>query len=254
MNDSQGLKRLFRRFGDLTGWNERRCSACLTPHSPENDFNLCPDCLSALTRRSSGYCPRCGEPAARAEAPLALCGNCLNQDPPWTEFRFYGIFEGHLRDLLHRGKFAGEMACLDLLGKMLASVCMDLSRPDAIVPMPLHYKRLKSRGYNQCREIARPLAKALNCPVRDDLLERTRETAPQTGLNRKQRLTNLDAAFIGLPRVKGLHVLLLDDTSTTGTSLRQASLALLKAGSRQVDVAVLAHTSAHGSADPTDFL
>jgi len=205
--------------------------------------------MSALERRTAGYCPRCGEPTACADAPLTLCGHCLLQDPPWAEFRFYGVFEGPLRDLLLRGKYKGDLACLELLGKLLATVCADLPGPDAIVPMPLHHKRLKQRGFNQCREIARPLAKALNCPVRDNLLERIRETSPQTRLDRQKRLINLDRAFLGSPEVKDHNILLVDDTATTGTSLRQACHALQHAGARRVDVAVLAHASAHSLMD-----
>ena len=118
------------------------------------------------------------------------------------------------------------------MGGLLAEVCGDLPRPDAVVPMPLHPERLRKRGYNQCREMARPLARALDAPVRDDLLIRQRPTRPQTELKRRDRLRNLDGAFLGLPAAYGLHVLLADDTATTGTSLRRAAHALLDAGAR----------------------
>lgn len=226
----------------LTARLETRCVACLEPHQQQDSLNLCATCLAALPRRLSGYCPRCGEPSADLSS-LALCGQCLIADPPWAEFRFYGVFDGALRDLLHRGKYRGDMACLDLLGKLLAQVCSDLPRPDAIVPMPLHYTRLQKRGFNQCREIARPLGRALGSPVRDDLLERVRATTAQTDLNRKARITNLDQAFLGSPKARGLSLLLLDDTATTGTSLRQACTALLRADARCVSVAVLAHAT-----------
>ncbi len=183
-------------------------------------------------------------------APCVPCGACLADDPPWTAFRLYGVFDDLLRDMLHRGKYGSDAACLDALGRLLAEACGDLPRPDAVVPMPLHPKRLRGRGYNQCREMARPLACALNAPVRDDLLIRRRPTRPQTELNRRDRLRNLDGAFLGLPAARGLHVLLVDDTATTGTSLRRAARALLDAGARRVDVAVAAHASLHTPAAP----
>ncbi|MCH5277810.1 MAG: ComF family protein [Desulfovibrionaceae bacterium] len=209
---------------------------------------LCPDCGSRLPRRRAGYCPRCGEPAADPEAPCVPCGSCLTDDPPWTHFRLYGVFDGLLRDMLHRAKYASDEACLDALGAMLTDICADLQKPDAVIPLPLHPKRLRQRGYNQCREMAKTLAPALGAPIRDDLLIRPAFAPPQTGLSRRERLVNLRQAFRGLPAVEGLHVLLVDDTATTGTSLRRASRALLDAGARRVDVAVVAHASLHTAA------
>lgn len=249
------LRALLRR----AGWDEKRCVACLEPFVPalsplstpaphpvpalENA--LCPACAARLPRRLAGYCPHCGEVAADPEAPCAPCGVCLRTPPPWTAFRFYGVFEGMLRDLLHRAKYGSDMACLDLLGRLLAEICADLPRPDAVAPMPLHPERLRSRGYNQCREMARPLGRMLGVPVRDDLLIRQRHTPPQTGLNREERHHNLRDAFQGLPEAAGLHILLIDDTATTGASLRGATEALLRAGAVRVDAAVAAHASLH---------
>lgn len=232
------------------GWSERRCVACLEPFVPPADAPgvtaaLCPACADRLPRRTAGYCPRCGEVTADPAAPCAPCGACLSDDPPWTDFRFYGVFDGLLRDVLHRAKYGADEACLNFLGRLLAVVCADLPRPDAVIPMPLHTERLRHRGYNQCREMARPLARALDVPLRDDLLVRQRPTRPQTGLGRKERLLNLDGAFRGLPAARGLHILLVDDTATTGTSLRRASHALLDAGAARVDAAVAAHASLH---------
>lgn len=206
---------------------------------------LCPECAARLPRRMAGYCPRCGEVAADPEAPLAPCGACLADDPPWTAFRLYGVFDGLLRDVLHRGKYGADEACLDALGLLLAEACADLPRPDAVAPMPLHPARLRGRGYNQCREMARPLARTLGSPIRDDVLIRRLPTRPQTGLNRRERLRNLNGAFLGLPAAADLRVLLVDDTVTTGTSLRRATRALLDAGAARVDVAVVAHASLH---------
>ncbi len=238
-----------------TGLDEKRCAACREPFQPPPGSRgmtavLCPDCVARLPRRTAGYCPRCGEVTADPAAPCTPCGACLADDPPWTAFRLYGVFDGLLRDMLHRGKYGSDEACLDALGGLLAEVCGDLPRPDAVVPMPLHPERLRKRGYNQCREMARPLARALDAPVRDDLLIRQRPTRPQTELKRRDRLRNLDGAFLGLPAAYGLHVLLADDTATTGTSLRRAAHALLGAGARRVDVVVAAHASLHTPAAP----
>ncbi len=197
--------------------------------------------------RNAGYCPRCGSPHAIQDAPLSLCGECLATPPPWDQFRFYGVYANALRTLLLHGKFEADPAALHLLGVLLSQVCRDMPRPDAIVPMPLHPSRLRERGFNQCQELARPLAAVLQVPLRPDLLLRCLPTPHQVGLSREQRLDNLKKAFMPSPAVRGMRILLVDDTYTTGTTLRQATLALLgkQGGALAVDVAVVARTPLH---------
>ena len=101
--------------------------------------------------------------------------------------------------------------------------------------------------HEQIREIVRRTARRHHLPIRDELLVRTRNTSPQTILTRKARLANLDQTFEAPPDVRGLRILLADDTATTGTSLRKGSDALLRAGAVRVDVAVIARTGVHGA-------
>ena len=124
------------------------------------------------------------------------------------------------------------------------SSCKDLPKPDAIVPVPLHSTRLRERGFNQCQELARPLSDALGVPLVPDLLLRQHPTRHQVGLSEAERVANLKSAFLSLPEVRGKRILLVDDTYTTGTTLRRAALALLDphAGAAAVDVAVVART------------
>ena len=242
--------------------DEKRCSLCHVPFSPSSqknsvpftspDLSLCPSCASLLEPRTSGYCPSCGLPQTMRDAPPSLCGECLCSPPPWEHFRFYGVYANTLKELLLRGKFGADSTLLHLLGKLLAQRCLDLPRPDAIVPMPLHPSRLRERGFNQAQELARPLAELLQVPLRSDLLARCRPTPHQVGLNRQERLNNLKNAFVASPSARGLRLLLIDDTCTTGTTLRQATLALLDThrGARAVDVAVVARTSQGQDAGP----
>lgn len=235
---------------------ERRCPIChnvfadgLTSGSTDDVSGpmraACPACRSAMPRRLAGYCPRCGELMADARSPNTPCGKCLKEPPLWTNFRFHGVFEGALREALHRAKFSADSACLALLASILADICRDLPEVDAIVPMPLHPDRLRVRGFNQCREIARLTARCRNIPIRDSLLRKTRNTPPQTSLSRKDRLANLDNVFAASPQAKGLRLLLVDDTATTGTSLRKGTEALIRAGAARVDAAVIARASRH---------
>ncbi len=241
-----------------TSLDERRCILCHIPFSPLSrgelppsssdettaKIPLCPACRALLRPRKKGYCPLCGELHAHPDSPVELCQACRDTPPPWEHFRFYGVYGGALKSLLLRGKFGADPAVLHLLGRFLAHSCKDLPRPDAIVPVPLHSTRLRERGFNQCQELARPLAEALGAPLLPRLLLRQHPTRHQVGLNRDERAANLKGAFLSLPEVRGKRILLVDDTCTTGTTLRRAARALLDqhGGAAAVDVAVIART------------
>lgn len=250
------LKQRLTSFLHAAGLRERRCVACLSLFEPaEAETNaaslaLCPACRARISRRELGFCPYCGEPYAFADAPCVPCGTCLHTLPPWREFLFYGIYEDLLRELVQRGKFGASLAALHLLGELLAEVCGDYYEaaplPDVIVPMPLHARRLKERGYNQCREMARPLSFRLGTPVRNDWLFRVKATAAQASLDREERLS-MGQPFMAAESVRGRRILLLDDVCTTGTTLNRATEALLHAGAFSVDVAVVARASRHSA-------
>ena len=230
--------------------DERRCAVCLAPFAPPAAAGgavlLCPACLMALPRRMAGYCPLCGEPAAFPLASPAPCAACLGVAPPWESFRFYGIYEGLLRRLILRAKFPPDISIARALGELLLPVCRELPACDALVPMPQHPVKLRRRGCNQCQEIARPIAQGLHLPLMPHYLRRTLLTRPQTQLGRRERRADLSASFAADAAVQGKRILLLDDTMTTGTSLRYGARCLLRAGAAAVCVAIVARTTLHG--------
>lgn len=115
--------------------------------------------------------------------------------------------------------------------------------PEVVVPVPLHPRRLKKRGFNQSLEIARPLAKLLSIPLDSEALKRIRHTQPQMSLAGSQRAGNVRGAFQADPgRVAGKVVLLVDDITTTGATVAEAGRALMAAGARAMDALVLART------------
>ena len=152
------------------------------------------------------------------------------------------LYQGTLRDLLLRVKYHGDRGLARGMGVLLAGRIRSAGGPlpEAVVPMPLHPGRLRQRGFNQCYEIARPMADTLGIPVRPFWAWRTRAVQPQTGLSRKERLCNLDAVFAASPEVCGKRVLILDDTMTTGTSLRRLTECLLEEGAGAVQAAAVA--------------
>jgi ComF family protein len=121
--------------------------------------------------------------------------------------------------------------------------CAAAPRPDALVPVPLHRTRLRSRGYDQALELAKPLARALKLPIRTDLLARTRPTSAQSSLHAAERQGNLRGAFGATSALTPpLHIALVDDVITTGATLHAAAHALLEIGPIRVDAWACART------------
>ena len=251
---------VWQSFLRLAGFRERRCVACREPFeapAPAEaepslpallELSCCSDCRPRLRRRENGYCPYCGEPSVIEDAPCMPCASCIAKLPPWQDFLFYGIHEGLLRELILRAKFSGSLSVLDMLGRLLAALCAEhyasAPLPDIIVPMPLHVSRLRERGFDQCAEMAKFVGRRLGVPVGHALV-RVEASSPQSSRTREER-RKMGQPFRCAGDVQSLHVLLLDDVCTTGTTLERAATCLLAAGASRVDVAVLSRASAHG--------
>lgn len=225
------------RLSSLLLLDERRCVLCHGVYAESPGVPFCKRCRVALTKPPPGWCPSCGR--LYAAPGNHRCGECVLNPPPWSGFGMIGRYEGALRDLLLLGKFQGDGAALHGLGLLLTTPAAQLTRPDAIVPMPLHPARLRERGFNQSQELARPASAALCVPLRPELLQRRIHTAPQRGLSAVERRHNLRGAFAAKAEVCGLRILLVDDVATTGTTLRKAAKILRQAGA-VVDVLVVA--------------
>jgi len=235
---------LTRRFSVDGVW--RRLQFALLPAhcllcgaDSERERDLCGACADDLSRNIV-CCPRCALPLP---APAPLCGECLQREPPYACATIPFVYAAPLDQLMTRFKFGRSLAA----GRVLAELWIDALRataqatlPQALLPVPLHTVRLRERGFNQALELARPLARALGIPLRDDILQRTRATAAQSELDAVERRRNLRGAFSVAKTVIPTHVALVDDVMTTGTTLREAAKTLLHAGALRVDVWALA--------------
>ncbi|MFZ5636297.1 MAG: double zinc ribbon domain-containing protein [Pseudomonadota bacterium] len=214
------------------------CPVCREPADPGDD--LCPACLRDLPWNRCA-CPRCGLPLP---LPASACGHCLRHPPPLDETRAVFRYAPPLDRLLPRLKFHADLAAGRICADRMAAALVDAPRPQALVPLPLHRARLRARGFDQTLELARPLARALDLPLCDDLLVRTRDTAPQSRLDAAARRRNLRGAFaVPTDRLLPAHVALVDDVMTTGATLHAAAETLRRAGVARVDAWVCARVA-----------
>lgn len=199
--------------------------------------DICTACAAALPWNRVA-CPSCALPLP---VPAPACGACLKRPPPLEQLHAACLYAAPLDRLLPRFKFHGDFAAGSLLAQWMADAFGGLPRPDAIVPVPLHPARLRSRGYDQALELARPLARQLRVPLVARGLARRRQTAPQSELSALARRRNVRGAFaVPAGVVLPAHVVLVDDVMTTGATLHAAARALRVAGVRRVDAWVCA--------------
>ena len=216
-----------------------RCLVCGEAGADGHD--LCVDCQRALPWNRSA-CARCGLPMPE---PVAACGRCLKKPPPLDRVHAAFRYGFPVDRLLPRFKFHHDLAAgRELADAMRAALSQsmpaDADRPQALIAVPLHPKRLRQRGYNQALELARPLAKVFAIPLLHDGLRRIRDIAPQIGLGALARRRNPRGAFaVGVDALP-MHVVLVDDVMTTGATLHECARMLKRAGVQQVDAWIAA--------------
>lgn len=209
---------------------------------------MCAACAAALPwNRCACRCcaiplPTAAGPGPAPPAASPVCGACLRQPPPLHATHAAFVYDFPIDRLLPRFKFHHDLAAGRLLARWMArALPAAAARPDALVALPLHRARLRTRGYDQALELARPLARALQLPLLEGVLLRTRATAPQSRLDAQARRRNLRAAFAVANAARlPAHVALVDDVMTTGATLHAAAQALRRAGVERVDAWVCA--------------
>lgn len=149
-------------------------------------------------------------------------------------------FSGPVRESILRLKYHGEYSRASWHGQALAALYSELGwQVDRIVPVPLHRKARRRRGYNQSEKLARAMSSTLDVKL-DELLERRRDTPSQTRLKGDERRTNVSGAFGVRGDVSGLRILLVDDVVTTGSTLVSCASALVEAGAGEVRALTIA--------------
>ncbi|EPB4339812.1 DNA utilization protein GntX [Enterobacter kobei] len=207
-------------------------------------WGVCSVCTRSLERRIT-TCPQCGLPAANRYLP---CGRCLKKPPPWSALVAVDDYVRPLSRLIHALKFSGHsslappLARLLLLAVLQARRTRALPKIDMVVNVPLYRRRHWRRGYNQSDLLCRPLARWLGCRYTASALTRVHATAVQHQLNARLRKRNLKNAFRLELAVNGLHIAIVDDVVTTGSTVAELSRLLLQSGAASVQVWCLCRT------------
>jgi ComF family protein len=224
-----------------------RCAACDAPVGHEGgDVEravFCEPCLVSLDRAWSPRCPRCGL-SFDAGAGDRLCGRCLAQPPPFESLVARYAYGGALSSAISRFKYAPAPWLAAPLARLLFEAYAPGAPVDVIVPVPLHPRRLRERGFNQASLLACRGTRSLGAPLDTGILRRVVDTPHQAGMSAAQRLEALEGAFRTRPRRRllGARVLLVDDVATTTATVRAAAAALVAGGARSVEVLCLART------------
>ena len=219
------------------------CAACQArPFTPAGD-HLCHNCLESIMLIEPPVCTVCGQPFHGPQGTDHTCGQCIKNPPSFDTARSVYQFQGSIKDLIHRIKYRDDGYALRALSSLAMEYMLpDHLMPDMVIPVPLHSKRLRKRGFNQSLRLARTIFPHI--PLGMDILTRTLNTKPQTELSMKERLRNVRNAFeTASPLPEGVEtILLLDDVYTTGSTVRACAKALKKAGAKEVHVFTVART------------
>ena len=190
--------------------------------------DICSICLDNLLKNNNS-CYQCGTPLA-SQMQTNLCGHCQSIAPAFNICHAPFIYQGAMRYLITHLKFNQHYKNARLLGQLFAESLIDRKLPQCIIPVPLHKKRYRQRGFNQTLEIAKTIGRQLQIPVEPKLCIRHRNTLHQVGLTINKRQDNVKNAFSIIKENHYTHVAILDDVMTTGATLQEIALILKSTG------------------------
>lgn len=232
------LCKLLQRGKDLLF--PRRCPVC-DEVVPWKEGLICSGCRPKIRYVGEHYCMKCGKPLEKQETEF--CGDCSARSHVFDRGRSVFLYPS-VAGSIYRFKYGGRR---EYAGFYAAEIRRQLGesirywQPDALVPVPIHWKRRAVRGYNQAEELAKKLSQITRIPMRKNLIRRCRNTVPQKLLNLRQRQNNLKKAFnICQDDVKLDTIILIDDIYTTGSTVDAMASLLKAAGVEKVYVISLA--------------
>jgi ComF family protein len=223
------------------------CPSCREPLG--DGAGLCAACWSKLSLIEPPYCARLGIPFTYDPGPGLLSMEAIAAPPAYDRARAAVRYDDVARALVHRFKYGDRLDLAPMMGGWMARAGRELlAGADGLIPVPLHWRRLWARRFNQSAALAGAIAGLSGLPVLHDALRRVRATPQQVGLSKTERADNVQGAF-RVPAehkatVAGRRLILIDDVLTSGATADICARALLRAGAAHVDVLVFARVVA----------
>ena len=241
---ANGVRAIFRVAVDVA--LPQLCASC---REPVGSDGLCPACWSKLSFIAPPYCERLGIPFAYDPGPGVLSMEAIADPPAYYRARAAVRFDDVARTLVHALKYDDRLDLAPMMGRWMATAgCSLTAEADAIIPVPLHWRRYWARRFNQSALLAEAIAKASQVPLVLGALRRVKATPQQVGLSQSARALNVQGAFrvspSGKAAVAGRRLILVDDVITTGATVDACARALLRAGAAEVNVLTFARVVA----------
>jgi ComF family protein len=227
------------------------CPSC---REPVDGAGLCPACWSKLSFIAPPYCERLGIPFPFDGGPGLLSMEAIADPPTYHRARAAVRYDDIARKLVHALKYGDRLDLAPTMGRWMARAGRELiADADALLPVPLHWRRQWARRFNQSAVLAHIIAETSGKSLAHGALKRVKATPQQVGLDKSERAHNVQGAFrvpgAGKAEVVGRKLLLVDDVLTSGATVDACARALLRAGAAGVDVLVFARVVA-GSRPP----
>ncbi|MEZ5786005.1 MAG: ComF family protein [Xanthobacteraceae bacterium] len=219
------------------------CAACREPVAGSG--GLCARCWAKLSFTARPYCERLGTPFAHDPGPGVLSVQAIADPPAYGRARAAVRYDEIARALVHALKYGDGLDLAPLLGRWMSEAGRDLlADANAVIPVPLHWRRRWARRFNQATALAKIVSQRSGVPLVNGALRRVRATAQQVGLARSERARNVQAAFRvaeqGAGMIRGKRIVLIDDVLTSGATADTCARVLLRRGALSVDVLVFA--------------
>ena len=210
-----------------------------------NSYGICDPCFSDLPWLTH-YCARCSNPLINSNN--LLCGSCLKSKLYYDKIISLFHYRPPISQLITQFKFHKKLHLSRNFSQLIVSQLNDFINTsnikfDIVIPVPLHRKRIKERGFNQANEIAKLIAKKLQILLANNVVVRVKNTSPQTELPSKQRKRNVKNAFFVQGNIQDKNILIIDDVITTGATVNELSRVLKKSGADHIVVCSLTRSS-----------
>lgn len=221
-----------------------QCRVCKRSMGVRKRSYICDECWNSIKLIEEPFCAICGRPFTESEK---ICEKCKKSPPIFSKARAIARYNETIRQAIHLLKYEKKRVMLKYMSALVRERLPDLlviEDYDYLLPVPLHKKRLRERGFNQAELIGRIVEKSSNVQMDSDNLVRIRNTLPQSNLETsKEKHQNVQKAFVfrNPEKIKAKKVLIVDDILTSGATVSEITRVLMRANAGQVDVFTLAN-------------